>query len=119
MACTYLSTYNFPEGLRPLGLLLELVLPSFLSVVQREESTVVSVFHTHSHRARNYNSLLSKTVLLLSIASILLLLSQHRYLLMIFKITPIQYGFELRRLTYPQFVQTFQDIIGWNFWHRK
>ena len=29
-----------------------------------------------------------------------------------------QYGFEWRGLTYPQLVQTFQDIIGWNLWHR-
>ena len=50
----------------------------FLSVVQRQEGTLVSVVHACSHRGGNYNCQLSKTVLLLSIASILLVLSQHR-----------------------------------------
>ena len=27
-------------------------------------------------------------------------------------VVQFQYGFELHELTYPQFVQTFQDIIG-------
>ena len=35
----------------------------------------------------------------------------HRYLLMNLHVVQIQYGFELRGLTYSQFVQTFQDII--------
>ena len=35
------------------------------------------------------------------------------------RVVQFQYGFELIRLTYPQFVQTFRDIIGWNFWHRQ
>ena len=36
----------------------------------------------------------------------------NRYLLMNLHVEQFQYGFELIRLTYPQFVQTFQNIIG-------
>ena len=43
-----------------------------------------------------------------------LLIVGHRYLLMNFHVVQFQYGFELIRLTYPQFVQTFQNIIRWN-----
>ena len=39
------------------------------------------------------------------------------YLLMNLHVVQLQYGFELIRLTYPQFAQTFQDVIGWKFWH--
>ena len=39
----------------------------------------------------------------------------HRYLSMNFHVVQFSYGFELIRLTYSQFVQTFQDIIGWYF----
>ena len=47
-----------------------------------------------------------------------LLIVGNRYLLMNFHVVQFQYGFELTRLTYPQFLQTFQDYIGWNFCHR-
>ena len=49
----------------------------FLSVVQREFSVLVSVLHAFSHRVGNYNHLPSNTVLVLSVDSILLVLSQH------------------------------------------
>ena len=42
----------------------------------------------------------------------------RRYILMNLHVVQFQYGFELRGLTYSQFEQTFQDIIGWNLWHR-
>ena len=42
----------------------------------------------------------------------------HRYLLMNLHVVQFQYSFELHRLTYSQFVQTFQDIVGWNLRHR-
>ena len=38
----------------------------------------------------------------------------HRYLLMNLIVVQFQCSFELRGLTYSQFVQTSQDIIGWN-----
>ena len=38
----------------------------------------------------------------------------HRYILMNLHVVQFQYGFELCGLTYSQFEQTFQDIIGWN-----
>ena len=44
-----------------------------------------------------------------------LLIVGNRYLLMNLHVVQFQYGFELRRLAYPQLVQTFQNIIGWNF----
>ena len=34
-------------------------------------------------------------------------------------VVQFQYGSELRKLMYPQFVQTFQDIVGRNFWQRQ
>ena len=49
----------------------------FLSVVQREERTWVSILHAYFRRAGNCNYLFSNTVLLLSIDSILLVLFQH------------------------------------------
>ena len=49
----------------------------FLSVVHREERTLVSILRAYSHRAGNCSLLLSNTVLLLSIDSILLVLCQH------------------------------------------
>ena len=41
----------------------------------------------------------------------------HRYLLMNLHFVQFQYGFELRGVTYSQFVQTFLDIIGRKLWH--
>ena len=35
----------------------------------------------------------------------------HRYLLMNLNVVQFQYNFELTRLTYSQFVQTFLDVI--------
>ena len=49
----------------------------FLSVVQRKERILVSIWPAYSHCARNYNHLLSNTVLLLSMNSIPLVLFQH------------------------------------------
>ena len=34
-------------------------------------------------------------------------------------VAKFQYGLEFLRLRHPKFVQTFQDIIAWNFWHRQ
>ena len=42
----------------------------------------------------------------------------HRHLLMNFHVVQFWYGLELHRLTYSQFVQTFQGIIRWYLWHR-
>ena len=39
----------------------------------------------------------------------------YRYLLMNVHVVQFQYGLELRRLTYSQFVRIFQDVIGWYF----
>ena len=39
---------------------------------------------------------------------------EHRYFLMNFHVVQFEYGCELIRLTYSQFVQTFQNIIRWN-----
>ena len=44
-----------------------------------------------------------------------LLIVWNRYLLMNLQIVQFQYGFEFIRLMYSRFVQTFQDIIRWNF----
>ena len=41
-----------------------------------------------------------------------LLLVGSRYLLMNLRVVQFQFDFALRRLTYPQFAQTFQDFIG-------
>ena len=41
----------------------------------------------------------------------------HRHLLMNLHVVQFQYVFELRGLTYSQFVQTFQDIMGGNLCH--
>ena len=49
----------------------------FLPVVQREERTLASTLHANFHRDRNYNYLLSNTALVLSVASILLVLVEH------------------------------------------
>ena len=48
-----------------------------------------------------------------------LLIVGNLYLLMNLHVVQFQHGFELRRLKYPEFVQTFQNINGWNFWHRQ
>ena len=43
----------------------------------------------------------------------------NRYLLMNLHVVQFQNGFELLGLTYSQFVQTFQDFIGWDLGHRQ
>ena len=50
--------------------------------------------------------------------SIQFLIVANRHLLMEIHVVQFQYVFELIRLTYPQFAQTFQGFIGWNFCHR-
>ena len=47
-----------------------------------------------------------------------LLIVKNRFLLMNLHVVQFQDFFALIRLTYRQFVQTFQDFIGWNFYHR-
>ena len=49
----------------------------FLSVVEREERTLVLALHAYFHRFGNYNFLLSNTALLLSIDSILVVLFEY------------------------------------------
>ena len=43
----------------------------------------------------------------------------HRFLLLNFHVIQFQYGFELIRLTYSQFVQTFQDVIMWDLGQKQ
>ena len=43
----------------------------------------------------------------------------HRYLQMNLHVVQFQYSFELRGLTYSQFVQTFPDIIRWDLRHTQ
>ena len=41
------------------------------------------------------------------------------FLLMDFKVIQFQFGLELNRLSYSSFVQSFQDVIRWEFRHRQ
>ena len=87
----------------------------------------LSVFvHDRYSHAGNCTGLPSNTALFLFGGNIYLFLFQ-RHLnplrLLVIKVSdpdfsPPKHGFELIRLTYSQFVQAFQDIIGWIFWHR-
>ena len=41
------------------------------------------------------------------------------FLLMNLQVIQFQYGLEFLRLSYSQFVQSFQDVIRWDFRHRQ
>ena len=48
-----------------------------------------------------------------------LLINEHRHLLMNHHVSKFQFCFVLIGLTCRQFLQTFQDITGWNLRHRQ
>ena len=74
-------------------------------------------------------TLMPKTALVSPLSTALFLSTSNKYLFLFQHhlipcdswppvVVQLQYGFELRGLTCPHFVQTFQDVIGGNLWNR-